>query len=337
MARALALHARGHRFDSDILHNKSPARQVSMERSLDYDLNFFYKYPQLVLQVNQIKSESKLTFIIKQIENLLSKHKKFCIVTPHETIKSQKLLDGLIDYLDYINTKDDIEVYLSMTTSTSNKNFLNPLCSILHYQSDYFNKALKEINHTNKDLDFFSNPVKKINKGILSIRARNHQRELFYQKNNNNFDGIFRYNEYEDVQFGHLMTEIKESFVYFNFETLSDTNLNCFTEKSLLGFLSNTLPIVYLDNERRLKEYEKMGFYLFNKELDYIYASNDIEKNTNEFVKCIEKYNNLSLEEIKNLFEKNYIKIKNNYKIAYEILFNNINANNTKLSIKEPI
>jgi len=97
-----------------------------MKRSLDYDLNFYYSYPQLLLQVNQIESESKLTFIINQIETLLSKHKKFCIVTPHETIKSQKLLDGLISYLGSINTKDDIEVYLSMTTSTSNKNFLDP-------------------------------------------------------------------------------------------------------------------------------------------------------------------------------------------------------------------
>ena len=44
-------------------------------------------------------------------------------------------------------------------------------------------------------------------------------------------------------------------------------------------------------------------------------GAEDALLNTNEFVKCIEKYNNLSLEEIKNLFEKNYIKIKNNYKI----------------------
>jgi len=307
-----------------------------MKRSLDYDLNFYYSYPQLLLQVNQIESESKLTFIINQIETLLSKHKKFCIVTPHETIKSQKLLDGLISYLGSINTKDDIEVYLSMTTSTSNKNFLNPLCSILHYQNDYFNKAIKENNQTVKDSEFFSNTPNKISKGILSIRAKNHQRELFYQKNNNNFDGVFRYNEYENIKFGHLMNEIKESFVYFNFETLSDTNLNCFTEKSLLGFLSHTLPIVYLDNERRLKEYENMGFYLFNKELDYTHATNDVEKNTDGFVKCIEKYNSISFDEIENIFQKNYVKIKNNYKIVHQLLFNNMNVNN-KLYIKELI
>jgi len=74
-----------------------------MERTLEYDLNFFYKQPQFLLSIKDIVSESKLTFIINQIENLLTKHKKFSIVTLHETIKSQKLLDGLLSYLDYID------------------------------------------------------------------------------------------------------------------------------------------------------------------------------------------------------------------------------------------
>jgi len=307
-----------------------------MERTLEYDLNFFYKQPQFLLSIKDIVSESKLTFIINQIENLLTKHKKFSIVTLHETIKSQKLLDGLLSYLDYINIKDDIEVYLSMTTSTPNKNFLNPLCSILHYDNT-FDNALKDCNHSQKSSDFFSNVDKKINKGILSIRGKNHQRELFYEKNNNNFDGIFRYNQYKNITVCQLMTEIKESFVYFNFETLSNTNLNCFTEKSLLGFLSYSLPVIYLDNEKRLKEYEDMGFYLFNKELDYECTDDDISKNISKFVKCIEKYNNLSLEEIVEYYNKNITNIRKNYEIVFNILFNKRNNKNKSVYLTKEI
>jgi len=133
------------------------------------------------------------------------------------------------------------------------------------------------------------------------------------------------------------MTEIKESFVYFNFETLSNTNLNCFTEKSLLGFLSYSLPVIYLDNEKRLKEYEDMGFYLFNKELDYECTDDDISKNISKFVKCIEKYNNLSLEEIVEYYNKNITNIRKNYEIVFNILFNKRNNKNKSVYLTKEI
>ena len=307
-----------------------------MERSLEYDLDFFYNQPSLILNLEHITTDSQFHLIKKTINDILLKHKRFYIITLHETIKSQKLLNNIIDFLELVNNKKDVEVYLSMTTSTSHKYFLNPLCSILHYK-DTFNKALKETSSRLSDKQFFlnkSNRIHKTNKGILSIKTKNHQRELFYKKYNNNFDGIFRYENYKDVSFTNLMQEVKNSFVYFNFETLSNTTLNCFTEKSLLGFLSHTLPILYLNNDTHLKEFENMGFYLFNRDLGYINASSDIETNINTFVKYLETYNELSINDIQNIFDKNYNKIENNYQLAQKILFNHQFKNNKIYSIK---
>lgn len=311
-----------------------------MKRSLEYDLNFINNNPSLTIGIPYISSEEYFNKIKQNINNVLRYTKKFYIYTPHETIKCKNLLNLIIELLDSINSLEDVEVYLLMTTSSHHKYFLNPLCSILHYQN-YFTKAIEEVNESVSENDLFKLNFNKINKGILSIRTSNQQRDTFYNKFSGKFDGFYQFLEYDNKQnsmnFFQLIQKIKSSYVYFNFETLSDTNINCFSEKSLIGFLSGVLPILYLENKNHLIEFEKMGFYLLNREFNYTEATDNTNYNVDMFIECINLYNELSLSDINGIYNRNLDKIKMNHKIASDILFKNLNKNNQTFFLKQII
>lgn len=311
-----------------------------MERSLEYDLDFIKQNPSLVLKLSEILSKDSFIYIKQTINNLLNHNKKFYIITPHEIIKSKELLKLITDFLKEINKSPDVEVYLLMTTSTKHECFLNPLCSIVHYQN-YFIKAIQEAKKEITENDLFKLNFNKINKGILSIRTSNQQRDTFYNKFSGKFDGFYQFLEYDNKQnsmnFFQLIQKIKSSYVYFNFETLSDTNINCFSEKSLIGFLSGVLPILYLENKNHLIEFEKMGFYLLNREFNYTEATDNTNYNVDMFIECINLYNELSLSDINDIYNRNLDKIKMNHKIASDILFKNLNKNNQTFFLKQII
>jgi hypothetical protein len=193
------------------------------------------------------------------------------------------------------------------------------------------------------DINYFKN-ITKSNKGIISVRKEIDWRtHLFNQLNVNNFDGIFRYSKWifnpndENIDFIknknnfpsylELLDEYKKSYVSFVVESDSEcSNLNSLTEKTLIPFLTKSIPIV-LGGKNYVKELKEMGFYVWNDEFGFYEDDSDsIFDRVDNFVKCIEYFNTMSKEDIKNLYIDNFNKINDNYKLASEYIFKRFNS-----------
>lgn len=306
-----------------------------MERSLEYDLDFFYNQPKIVLGNDYLSIE--YFDLIKSKINYFSKiHKKFYILIYHETIRNSELLDTLNNIIDKLST-NGFEIYISMNTTTTHRNYLHPLCNCIQFKN-YFNRIPQDI------LDL--KPQKKI-KGIISVRRKNRYRNLFFKKfNSSEFDGIFRYLnvnlnirnslEKQAPSRSELLIEIKKSFTYFVFETDTLNSLNSFTEKTMLSFLNLNLPFVFLTNKNHLKELEDMGFYIFNRDIGYYGIDGNEEDKVNEFIKYLNIYNQITIDDLKKIYTENYEKILNNYKLITKHIFSkqkfDINTNSINLS-----
>lgn len=292
-----------------------------MERSLEYDLDFLISNPNIIIGLEYMKFKY-IDFIHKKINDFKKINKKFTIVIYLETIRDENLLHFFNNLLHDLN-KDGYEVYLSMNTLTYNSFYLHPLTNCIQYKN-FFN-GLKS--------DYFLNDENKIHNSILSIRRKNKERDLFFKKYDKNFNGIFRYlnvdmnikNKNSELAPNkkEFISEMKSSYVGFTFETITMEDLVSFTEKTMLLFLSKTLPIVYLKNSNHLKLLEDMGFYLLNREIGYLGIDGTLEEKINEFIKCVDFVNDIKTEELKNIYNKNIKKINNNFKIVYEIIYSN--------------
>jgi len=239
-----------------------------MERSLEYDLDFFYNQPKIVLGYDYLSM--KYFDLIKFKINSFSKlYKKFYILVYLETIRDSKLLDNLNKIIDKLNNSG-FEIYLSMNTTTIHKNYLHPICNCIQYKN-YFT----QIPQTK-----FNTFIEKEIKGIISVRRKNKYRDLFFKKyKGDEFDGIFRYLNVDLNQTNILeknspkklkfIDEIKKSFTFFVFETNTIESINSFTEKTMLSFLNLNLPFVFLTNKNHLSELESLGFYIFNRDIGY--------------------------------------------------------------------
>lgn len=306
-----------------------------MERSLEYDLEFFYNQPKIVLG-NDYLSIKYFKLIESKINSFSKLYKKFYILIYLETIRDSELLDNLNKIINRLND-NGFEIYLSMNTTTIHKNYLHPICNCIQYKN-YFNRISNDI--------LSSNIEKKI-KGMISVRRQNRYRNLFFNKYNGvDFDGIFRYLnvnlnitnslEKSSPTLSQLIIEIKKSFTYFIFETDTLDSLNSFTEKTMLSFLNLNLPFVFLTNKNHLKELEDIGFYIFNRDIGYYGIDGSEEDKVNEFIKYLDIYNQISLDDLKTIYTKNYEKILNNYKLINTYIFSkqefDINENSINLS-----
>lgn len=300
-----------------------------MERSLEYDLDFFYNQPRIFVTNYYLNEFPEV--IESNIINFAKKYNRFYIYIHHETIRDQELLDRINNIISNYNS-NGFEIYLLMTTSTTHPNYLHPLCNCFQYKPHIDTIYKKEIN------------LDKSIKGILSVRRRNQERDLFFKKYKKPFDGILNYlkvNLNEDTieskeapSDSDFLDLMRKSFVFFCFESDTIESLNSFTEKTILMFLSKNLPILFLKNNSHLKELEDMGFYLLNREFGYIDVGDTLEDKVDEFIKCVDMYNSLSVEDINLIYRNNIDKIEKNYKIITEILFSENKFNKQKESIE---
>jgi len=288
------------------------------------------------------------------LENKISTKNKTFFYSKHELYSDYKILNEIIE-------KSNKEIYISLPTTTPIKNGFNPLVNLLHFRNvhEKYTNPMKEqviwqlgeysedsltmgyFNFSN--IENYKNLVKS-NKSILSVRKYNVTRdEIFKKINLDNFDGIARYIRVESDLGRHkkenllpyhyvmndnpttseLIKEYCKSFISFVVETdSSGSKINPITEKTLIPFLTQSLPIVY-GGANYIKELENIGFYTANNDLGFSTDSLDYGdiKKVNDFANIVDKINKLSYSEVKTLYRKQYTKIKRNYDIMYELYF----------------
>lgn len=277
---------------------------------------------------------------LKKLINQSNSIDKISIVNLHECF----LEEFSQPVIDYMNTTG-IEYYLSAATSSYVDGFFNPLVNIVFWRNTTIRYKINENSNKNPKINIFKESLykslSKSNKGILSIRKTNRRRvflDSIFDKNN--FDGIYRFANLTDPPGKinlhteniskypttlELIEEYKKSYISFVIETyIGNNRMNMLTEKTLIAFLTKTMPIV-LGGKNYVKELKDMGFYVWNDEFgfedgDSIQTAEYIK--INKFNNCIENYNKMSKSDIADMYNSNIDKIENNYKIVSELLFN---------------
>lgn len=301
-------------------------------------------------KTDEVTFDKNILQLKKQLDG--KNTKKISIVNLHECLSSNSYVKKLQSIVD---SYADKEIYISSATSTRFDNFFNPIVNIFFWKnakirfniSNNFNDVYKKIFDSSLYIEKYDKKIK----GILSVRRETQFRDyLFSIIDKSKFDGIIRYAKWPDYHesetiehvksidkfpnFLDLINEYKSSYISFVVETDMNGNggsMNPLTEKTLIPFLTKTMPIV-LGGKNYIKELKEMGFYVWNDEFGF--ESGDVLetfdfKKIDLFNKCILKYNSLKINDIDTMYNKNIDKIIHNYNLVSEILF----TDNTKKNI----
>jgi hypothetical protein len=307
---------------------------------IKYQLDFAERSKVFYLFANN--DEEGLIKTTNELKHFLDNthHTKISIVNYHECFSNQ---EHLKEIQEISKSYKDKEIFISSATSTKFDNFYHPLVNIFFWK---YAKMRENVSWKSKirNINLFSKQhykdIEKSNKGILSVRKQTPYRDyLFSFLDNKNFEGILRYVKwirleedemddysYEASQFPtflELINEYKKSYISFVIETEMTDFMNPLTEKTLVSFLTKTMPIV-LGGKNYVKELKEMGFYVWNDEFGF--DSDGTESlslnKVDSYIKCIEQYNKMSKSEITHMYKLNTDKIEHNYKMVSEILFN---------------
>lgn len=304
---------------------------MNLNERLEYEKNFIKNNKILVVGDDNSKN------LFNRIDYTFENYEKFLIVHIQEIFRNKKI----ITYIHKKVKETNKEVLISSATTTDDFIFTHPITNLYFWQG-LFSKSKLSWNSPSIlqfDKKYYKSESKQI-KGILSVRKQNEERDILFS-NIKKFDGIFRYisfpsfigDETNDIiqstfhfpNWKNLITEYNQSYISFIIESMNGYVYNQLSEKTLIGFLTKTMPIVY-GGKNYVKELKKMGFYVWNDEFNFgkgdEYERGSIERNKN-YINTIEYYNNLSIQDIKKLYNQNLDKIENNYNLAKIVMENN--------------
>ena len=261
---------------------------------------------------------------------------KFVILYFTEIFSTTGVLKDLQDRISLIlENEPHKEIYISQATSTKVKYGIDPLINLIYWKGVL---SRKKISVDNENIllfesGFFKDTSKKV-KGILSVRKRHPIREYIFNQIKE-FDGIIRYNKWpqdshKELSEGTLknlnvddfptwydiVNEYKSSYFSFIIESHSNSNLNQLSEKTILAFMTKTIPIV-LGGRGYVKELEDMGFWVGNSILgvDFDNTPSDSYIRCDSFVHAIENYNKLDSNTVAKIYQNNISNIENNFNI----------------------
>lgn len=298
-----------------------------------YQLDFVLNCP--VLSINH---ETNWTDVI----NFSEQNPKFVILYLSEifSISSKSLVELQITISDILRSNPEKEIYIAQATSTCIKYGLDPLINLIYWRG-FLTRKFINVDSENIlifDTTLYENPIKS-NKGILSVRKQTYQRDYIFN-NITEFDGIFRYNKWPRdfgeetkqnylkkvnlnnfLSWSQLIDEYKSSYFSFIIESHSNSNLNQLSEKTLIGFLTKTIPVV-LGGRGYIKELQDMGFWVGNDifEIDIDNTPSDSFIRYDMYIDTIKKYNQLSNEAVSKIYNENYFKIQKNFEIVSDFV-----------------
>jgi hypothetical protein len=316
--------------------------------SLECDLNFIKDAS--IIELTRPININKIKKIIPQI-----KSDKILFILKNEI--PIRIESNFTDFLNFLEDEVDKEIKVSVSTLNSFRFSTHPLTNFITYsissieenpfddlsnsltrRSELFNP---NIFYKNKKLDLTNKTVK----GILnSRRVSDNRNKIFTFAEESNFDGILRYIKWNhDLTFEFeyknnfpnwhdLLNDYEKSFVSFILETDNTIAKNkCqllydlvpFSEKTVIPFMTFSIPIIF-GEPYIVEKLTSLGFWIGND--DFGFGSGDLEINKDKkiqrYLKCIEKYNSLSINDIKNYYIDNQEKIQKNYDLIKSIICN---------------
>lgn len=237
----------------------------------------------------------------------------------------------IFDSRDFEKIKDCInslpnQIWIMSTTTTKHPLYVEPIVNLLVWKEQLIDELDEKTYVPAFPNDLWEN-IKykdKTTKSILSLRRKNKQRDLIYEKVKDKDISIKRYYDNEPNKiypsWKELIDEYLNTYVAFVCETAypSWTETTCMTEKSILAFLCGNIPII-LGKKRLVKELKEMGFWIANEDFGYDEYADSLEDLAEEkidlFSRCVDRINEI---DIKKYYIQNIDKINNNHKIIQD-------------------
>ncbi len=312
---------------------------------------------QEIYDLQSLKECYQLDPDLEVVHNNLEHFKKlsklniqFYLCVYEEIITETNLLDTLIDILEKNNLTS---AKICMSTNAKFVYGTHPLTNIAMWSKVSMKKKIGDDIITNRnqvDIIFSNkhfNLEKNVSfnenrkyKSIFSVRKTNQFRDFLFEDINLG-NSICRYAEWDldnNKDFtnfptlSELIQEYHNSYISIvcetnNAEIISDIKTPQFSEKSLIAFLSGTMPVIF-GAPNLLKNFKDIGLYTWNDyfgfEGDELYEFDKVKS----FKRVIDKISNLSTNEVKKLYIENKDKIQSNVNLLSELMnFRLINPN----------
>jgi hypothetical protein len=208
--------------------------------------------------------------------------------------------------------KKTIKGILSIRKETIRRKFLNAHVDVANFEGIYRYASYPDsysVELSNEKINTFPTTYKLIDEYKKSFVSFVVESEPHKNMSNKNL---------KDMGF-----DMNADIVNYSYK-LNKYNMNFLTEKTLIAFLTKTMPIV-LGGKNYVKELKEMGFYVWNTDFGFESADSFHTRSNNKIIKfidCINFYNSMTHEDVEKMYNSNIDKINNNYNIVYNILFN---------------
>lgn len=290
------------------------------------------------IKINNILENNSTDYfkVIESIEKFSQENDEFLIIYEHEVIYDYSFLDMIHDCIFKLNKNIKI---VQATASIDTPNTSHPFTHIYIWKDciiEEYNFLIDKSIYKNDYIWIFPKDLYKkftngnrINKSILSSSRETKVRNLLISNINPSSISILRYLKNDDINFVNnsikwteLTKEYQETYFSFILETNhSNDTSNHLTEKTILAFLTGTIPIVF-GQRYLIRDLENLGFWIANS--DFGFGDGDIYESDSEFrisryLNCINKISELSDVEVFNYYQSNLDKIYKNWKIISTI------------------
>ena len=302
--------------------------------------------------INQInfyyKNQHNICDFTEYDENLYKNHTDNVRIFryAHEIISNISVKNEIIGYIKELRNSGK-DAYLTTATITRSKYEFHPLVSIhLHWYDYYMRTGLSWKIGPENSITAFSTDrydyTKKFTfnksiKSIISVRKEVFDRNILFKKISPDDNSIFRYARYltnpnketqSDLEYSNnfptwseLQDEYDNSIFSFIVETENGGTDCQISEKTLLAFMSGTIPIIY-GQPNVVKLLKDIGLYVWNDEFGFRDGDDSYDYNyrLDRFVDCYNNIKKLSFEDSKNYWLDNQSTIQKNYDIISNLI-----------------
>ena len=276
---------------------------------------------------------------LEHFKNLSKSNITFYLFVFEEILTEMGLFDELINLLDEHNLTS---AKVSLSTNNKIKYGTHPLTNIAMWSRVSMRKNIEttytddrskvELIFSNKNFSLQKRNIKENRKykSICSVRRRNEFRDYIF-KNINLGNSICRYAEWDldsnkdwtnFPTLSELIKEYHDSYISIVCETnnpLALIKTPQFSEKSLIAFLSGTMPVIF-GAPNIVKNFNDIGLYTWNDYFgfkgDELYEVDKIQS----FKQVLNKISELSTDEVKKLWIENKDKIQSNINLISELM-----------------
>ena len=254
----------------------------------------------------------------------------------------------VLEILDECVSAHPYKIYIAVSTTLPFDSVLDPLVNLHFWKEMKQPESITEQpspesrSETDyclplKDLSLYDS-ISKTQKMCMSVRKWSPSREYIYSKLNpidgySFFGGSTKYDNQNGLSFSQLINEYKKSYITVVCESEPNVDYSrkdsFITEKTFCPILAESM-IVVMGGYETIKRFESMGIKTWNNEFGFDYWDSKYEPNygghlertqvEDKFVEVVNKINNLSINEIQNIYNRDKQLVENNKKLLIRFI-----------------